>query len=113
MAEESSSFFERVYEVVKEIPHGKVTTYGAIAKHLGTTRSSRMVGWALNNCHTLEDMIPAHRVVNRLGVLSGAAHFGTPTLMQELLENEGHIIEENQIKNFKEALWIPPYSEHD
>lgn len=107
MSDESASFYERVYTVVADIPHGRVTSYGAIAKYLGTGRASRMVGWALNNAHTLEKMIPAHRVVNRLGMLSGAAHFPTPTMMQELLENEGLIIQENQIQNFQERFWDP------
>jgi len=97
-------FFERVYEVVRKIPYGRVTTYGAIAKQIGSPMSSRMVGWALNNAHNLID-IPAHRVVNRQGLLTGKHHFETPSLMQELLENEGAIIKGNKIQNFKDLLW--------
>lgn len=107
MSDDSTSFYERVYEVVQRIPHGRVTSYGAIAKYLGTGRASRMVGWALNNSHSLEEFIPAHRVVNRLGMLSGAAHFATPTMMQELLENEGMVIKDNQIQNFQQFFWDP------
>jgi len=83
-----ANFFERVYEIARQIPEGKVTSYGAIAKALGTGRSARMVGWAMNVSHNRED-IPAHRVVNRKGLLSGKHHFAGTNLMQQLLENEG------------------------
>lgn len=106
LSEENKDFFQRVYEVVRLIPNGRVTNYGAIAKYLGTARSSRMVGWAMNAAHSLPD-VPAHRVVNRIGLLSGAAHFSTPTQMQELLEKEGIEVKENQIINFKEHFWDP------
>lgn len=100
------NFFNRVYEVVKLIPPGRVTSYGAIARYLGSAGSSRMVGWALNNSHTLED-IPAQRVVNRLGMLTGKHHFGGTTAMQQLLESEGVEIADNQVKDFEKLFWDP------
>lgn len=103
---EKSDFFENVYEVVKLIPKGRVTTYGAIASYLGAKRSSRMVGWAMNASHKLNN-VPAHRVVNRNGILTGKHHFETSNRMQELLENEGVTIEKEQIVNFKELFWDP------
>lgn len=104
---EDSSFFEMVYEVASLIPPGRVTSYGAIARYLGSGRSARMVGWALNGCHSSHAFIPAHRVVNRNGLLTGRQHFGTSGLMQQLLENEGLVIENNQIVNFHERFWDP------
>lgn len=101
------SFFQKVYDVTKLIPHGRVTSYGAIAKFLGTAKSARMVGWALNNCHTLPEFIPAHRVVNRNGVLTGRHHFGTSDAMQQLLESEGIEIINNTIIDFKKLFWDP------
>ncbi|HLO89523.1 MAG TPA: MGMT family protein [Lentimicrobium sp.] len=101
------SFFDKVFEVVKLIPYGKVTSYGAIAAYLGTKGSSRMVGWAMNASHHSPEQIPAHRVVNRNGLLTGKFHFGTPTLMQQLLENEGHTIVDDMIVNFSEVFWDP------
>lgn len=101
-----TNFFERVYEVVKLIPEGRVTSYGAIAKKLGSAKSSRMVGWAMNASHNLEE-VPAHRVVNRIGLLTGKHHFQGTNLMQQLLENEGIIIIENQIQNFQNVFWDP------
>jgi methylated-DNA-protein-cysteine methyltransferase-like protein len=101
------SFFERVYEIVRQIPAGRVTSYGAIAACLGTRMSARMVGWAMNAAHHLNPPVPAHRVVNRNGMLSGKLHFSTPQRMQELLEKEGVIIENDTIKNFKEVFWDP------
>lgn len=98
--------FHEIYEIVKLIPSGKVSTYGAIAEYLGSKGSARLVGWAMNQAHGNPE-IPAHRVVNRIGVLSGKNHFGSPTLMQELLEKEGIIIENDQIVNFKEKFWNP------
>ena len=100
------NFFERVYTVVRQIPYGKVTSYGAIAKALGTARSARMVGWAMNASHTLSD-VPAHRVVNRNGLLTGKLHFDGTNLMQQLLENEGIVVVDNQIVNFDSVFWIP------
>ena len=100
------NFFERVYVVVKKIPPGRVTSYGAIAKYLGAARSARMVGWAMNASHKQVD-IPAHRVVNRNGLLSGKQHFSGTNLMQQLLENEGVMVVENQVKDFKTCFWDP------
>ena len=102
----NDNFFERVYAVARQIPFGKVTSYGAIAKSLGTARSARMVGWALNASHSLED-IPAHRVVNRKGLLTGKLHFDGTNLMQQLLENEGIVVVENQIMDFEKHFWQP------
>jgi methylated-DNA-protein-cysteine methyltransferase-like protein len=102
----NESFFDKVYIIVRKIPHGKVTTYGLIARHLGTPKSARMVGYAMNSSHKFSD-IPAHRVVNRNGLLTGRHHFFGSSLMQELLENEGVIIIDNKIKNFNDVLWDP------
>ena len=102
----NDNFFERVYEVARNIPYGKVTTYGAIAKCLGAARSARMVGWAMNASHTMDD-VPAHRVVNRKGMLTGKHHFEGTNLMQQLLESEGVLVKDNQIIDFKKYLWIP------
>ena len=101
------TFFENVYEVVKLIPYGRATSYGAIANYLGSRGSARMVGWAMNASHHLSEAIPAHRVVNRNGMLSGKHHFGGPDLMQQLLESEGIKIEYDQIKNFRDIFWDP------
>jgi len=100
-------FFQRVYEVVKVVPHGRVTTYGALARYLGSPGAARMVGWAMNQSSSSPDYIPAHRVVNRRGLLTGKHHFDGTGLMQELLENEGAIIEENRIVNMEEMFWDP------
>ena len=102
-----SDFFNRVYEIVKQIPPGRVTSYGAIAKYLGTGGSARMVGWAMNASHSHPDFVPAHRVVNRNGLLTGKHHFDNPNAMQELLEAEGLKIEDDQILNFRESFWDP------
>ena len=104
---QSDGFFDRVYQVVSQIPSGRVTSYGAVARYLGSTGSARMVGWAMNQSHASESYIPAHRVVNRNGMLTGKHHFDGTNLMQELLENEGAIIEENRILNFREIFWDP------
>jgi methylated-DNA-protein-cysteine methyltransferase-like protein len=101
------SFFQNVWDVVRQIPKGRVTTYGAIARYLGTGSSARMVGWAMNASFTTSPRVPAQRVVNRNGMLSGKMHFSTPTLMQELLEKEGLKIEEDKIINFKDRYWDP------
>lgn len=101
------SFFEDVFAVVRLVPSGRVTTYGAIAKYLGTGKSSRMVGWAMNASHYAIPSVPAHRVVNRNGMLSGKHHFASPTLMQELLEKEGIKVVNDTILNFDKVLWIP------
>jgi methylated-DNA-protein-cysteine methyltransferase-like protein len=107
----SDNFFERVYTVARKIPYGKVTSYGAIAKVLGAARSARMVGWAMNAAHTLED-VPAHRVVNRNGLLTGKHHFDGTNLMQQLLENEGIQVKDNQIVDFKKVFWQPEMEYH-
>ena len=106
MNSRNESFFNKVYTIVKKIPHGKVTTYGLIARYLGTSKSARIVGYAMNSSHKFSN-IPAHRVVNRNGLLTGRHHFFGSSLMQELLENEGAIIIDNKIKNFKNILWDP------
>jgi methylated-DNA-protein-cysteine methyltransferase-like protein len=99
-------FFERVYEVVKLIPFGRVSSYGAIARYLGSPQSARMVGWAMNAAHNKPE-IPAHRVVNRKGLLTGKHHFKGTNLMQQLLENEGVVVIDNQIQNFDNLHWDP------
>lgn len=111
MKEEETGFFERVYAVVRQIPYGRVTSYGAIARYLGTGGSARMVGWAMNNAHNMDD-VPAHRVVNRNGVLTGKHHFQGTTLMQQLLENEGIEVLNDQILGFKECFWDPAVLEN-
>ena len=100
------NFFARVYAVTRQIPYGKVTSYGAIAKVLGAARSARMVGWAMNASHNLED-VPAHRVVNRKGLLTGKMHFDGTNLMQQLLESEGIEVIDNQIQDFDKHFWNP------
>lgn len=100
------NFFERVYEVVRQIPPGRVTSYGLIAEYLGSKKSSRMVGWAMNACHG-DDSIPAHRVVNRNGLLTGKAHFGDLYAMENLLLAEGIEVKDNQIISFQKHLWNP------
>jgi methylated-DNA-protein-cysteine methyltransferase-like protein len=101
-----SNFFQDVYDVVRLIPAGRVTTYGAIARYLGAARSSRMVGWAMNASHTQPD-IPAHRVVNRQGMLTGKMMFAYPMQMQELLELEGVLVKDDRIVDFKRIFWVP------
>jgi len=103
---DNDNFFERVYKVVRQIPYGKVTSYGAIAKVLGSAQSARMVGWAMNASHNMED-IPAHRVVNRKGLLTGKHHFDGTSLMQQLLENEGIEVVDHQIVDFEKHFWQP------
>jgi methylated-DNA-protein-cysteine methyltransferase related protein len=101
------SFFEKVYEVARRVPYGRVTTYGAIAEYLGTKGSARMVGWAMNASHTETLQIPAHRVVNRNGLLTGKHHFGSPAIMAQLLESEGILVVDDKIVNFAEVFWKP------
>lgn len=101
------SFFEQVYDVVRLIPKGRVTSYGAIAAYLGTKMSARMVGWAMNGAHNVKPKVPAHRVVNRNGMLSGKAHFATPTLMEELLAKEKIIVKDDVVVDFKTKFWDP------
>ena len=101
------SFFEAVYQVVRQIPRGRVTSYGAIAEALGTRSSARMVGWAMNGAHAIHPPVPAHRVVNRKGLLTGKIHFATPTQMQELLEGEGITVVEDGVQDFDRLFWTP------
>jgi methylated-DNA-protein-cysteine methyltransferase-like protein len=101
------NFFSRVYEVVALIPFGRVTSYGAIAGYLGTRGSARMVGWAMNASHHAIKNIPAHRVVNRNGLLTGKRHFDGPDVMRQLLENEGIVFTGDQIDNFSKVFWDP------
>lgn len=101
------SFFERVYGIVRLIPAGRVTSYGAIAEYLGARRSSRMVGWAMNSSHSAKEYVPAHRVVNRKGMLTGKHHFEGINLMQQLLESEGIRVENNTIVDFDKYFWLP------
>jgi len=102
-----SDFYQDVFEVVRQIPAGRVTSYGAIARYLGTAGSSRMVGWAMNLSHHQEVYVPAHRVVNRNGLLTGKVHFGSPDVMQELLENEGVAVENDRVTDFDRLFWDP------
>ena len=103
---QSSNFFNDVYDVVKLIPNGRVTSYGSIAKYLGTTKGARVVGWAMNNSHH-DSSIPAHRVVNRNGLLTGKHHFPRENLMEDLLKKEGILIRNNRIENFTDVFWDP------
>ncbi len=105
MTPETLSFYEKVYKVARRIPSGRVTSYGAIAKYLGAAKSARIVGYAMNNSHSKD--VPAHRVVNRIGLLTGKHHFEGTNLMQQLLENEGVEVIENQIQNFESLYWDP------
>ena len=101
------SFFELVYEVARQIPYGRVTSYGAIAACLGTKLSARMVGWAMNGADKVNPDVPAHRVVNRIGLLSGKHHFRPPGKMEKLLKKEGILVKDDVIVNFKEKFWDP------
>ncbi|MCX8080657.1 MAG: MGMT family protein [Bacteroidia bacterium] len=103
----NKDFFQRVYEVVRRIPKGRVTTYGAIAACLGSPKSARLVGYAMNASHRVMPPVPAHRVVNRQGLLTGRHHFPTPTAMQEMLEAEGVKVLNNQVKDFEKLFWDP------
>lgn len=105
-SEKEKNFFERVYEVVRQIPQGRVTSYGAIARAIGSPQSARMVGWAMNAAHNMED-VPAHRVVNRQGLLTGKHHFGGSNAMQQLLEAEGVQVEDHKIVDFDSLFWDP------
>ncbi|WP_026951862.1 MGMT family protein [Algoriphagus mannitolivorans] len=106
MDTEKTNYFDLVYQVVREIPKGRVTSYGAIANYLGLKSGARMVGYAMNAAHSMPD-VPAQRVVNRMGLLTGKHHFETPTRMQELLEAEGIQIVEDQVQNFEKVFWDP------
>lgn len=103
---EKPNFFSDVYEVVKLIPQGRVTSYGAIARYLGTGMSARMVGWAMNACHGLPD-VPAHRVVNSQGLLTGKMHFGSPTAMERRLAKEGVKVVKDKVVEFEKRRWDP------
>ena len=105
MAKANDSFFDKVYDVARQIPYGRVTSYGAIAKYLGAARSARMVGWSMNA--TPGDDVPAHRVVNRVGLLTGKHHFEGTNLMQQLLESEGIKVKDNKIVKFDTHFWDP------
>jgi methylated-DNA-protein-cysteine methyltransferase-like protein len=104
------SFFAAVYDLVRQVPAGRVTSYGAIAEALGTRSSARMVGWAMNGAHAVHPPVPAHRVVNRNGLLTGKIHFATPTLMQELLEAEGVQVVADQVQDFEKLFWNPAHA---
>jgi methylated-DNA-protein-cysteine methyltransferase related protein len=106
-AKRSDAFFEQVYDVVRHIPKGRVTSYGAVANALGAKGSARMVGWAMNNCHHIKPKVPAHRVVNRNGLLTGKFHFGTGNEMQQLLEKEGVAIINDGVKDWDKLFWDP------
>jgi len=103
----SKDFFELVFEVARMVPKGRVTSYGAIGKYLGSGKSARMVGWAMNMVHSQKKPVPAHRVVNRNGVLTGKHHFGHPKMMQKLLEKEGIKVKKDKILNFEKLFWDP------
>jgi methylated-DNA-protein-cysteine methyltransferase-like protein len=105
------SFFQKVYAIARQVPHGKVVTYGAIARAIGAPGAARMVGWAMNKSHEQEEYVPAHRVVNRKGLLTGKIHFPGENTMQELLENEGITVIDNQIQDFEKYLWEPSFME--
>ena len=107
MAKDHSSFFEKIYDVVRQVPYGRATTYGDTANYLGTGRSARMVGWAMNASHRSMPPVPAHRVVNRLGMLTGKHHFESADLMQQLLESEGVVVEDDRIQDFASIRWDP------
>jgi methylated-DNA-protein-cysteine methyltransferase-like protein len=106
LSEKNKDFFQNVYDVVRLIPEGRATSYGSIAKYLGSPRSSRMVGWAMNAVNDRID-VPAHRVVNRIGLLTGKSHFADPDQMERLLKKEGVAVEKDKIVNFKEVYWDP------
>lgn len=103
---EKDQFFKKVYDIVRQIPYGRVTSYGTIARSIGAPQSARMVGWAMNASHTHAD-VPAHRVVNRQGLLTGKHHFEGTHLMQQLLENEGIVVKNNQVQDFDRVFWDP------
>ncbi len=103
----NSGFFQQVYEVARLIPFGRVTSYGAIAKYLGSAQSARMVGWAMNDAGSQNEYVPAHRVVNRIGLLTGKHHFGNSNTMKQLLENEGVTVENDKVIDFEKHFWDP------
>ena len=103
----NNGFFNQVYDVVRKIPYGRVTSYGAVAKCLGTAQSARIVGWAMNDSHHQKEYVPAHRVVNRIGLLTGKHHFGNSSTMKQLLENEGISVINDKIVDFEKHFWNP------
>lgn len=105
--EHKSSFFDKVFEIARQVPKGRVTTYGTIAEHSGLRLSARMVGWAMHAAGNAKPAVPAHRVLNRNGMLTGKHHFATPNLMQQLLEAEGIVVENDKVKDFKKLFWEP------
>ena len=105
--ESDDNFFSLVFEVARQIPKGRVTSYGAIAAALGTKSSARMVGWAMNGCHRVRPKVPAHRVVNRNGMLTGKFHFDPPGMMEKLLKKEGVKVKKDQVVDFKNLFWDP------
>lgn len=107
MKQKDSNFFENVYEVVKLVPEGRVTSYGAVARYLGAARSARVVGWAMQAAHTMLNEVPAHRVLNKQGMLTGKQHYSRPTEMQERLEAEGIPVKEDQVQNHEHYFWDP------
>lgn len=107
MGYSNDSFFQQVFQVARLVPYGRVTSYGAIARYLGAAGSARMVGWAMNQAHHQEEPVPAHRVVNRKGLLTGKHHFAYPEQMQELLEKEGVVVKDDQIMSFESVFWDP------
>lgn len=106
-AVQERDFFQDVMDVVRQVPRGRVTSYGAIAKYLGAPRSARLVGWCMNNAHAQRPHVPAHRVVNRIGLLTGKHHFDTPMAMQELLAKEGVKVKDDQVVAFTKKFWDP------
>ncbi len=107
MQEMDQDFFTRVYQVVRKVPQGRVTTYGAIARYVGSPQAARMVGWAMNSSHAQQEYVPAHRVINRNGTLTGKHHFGGPRVMQELLESEGVEVIDDNVVHFRTLFWDP------
>ena len=106
-AVQERDFFADVMAVVRQIPRGRVTSYGAIATYLGAARSARIVGYCMNNAHTVKPKVPAHRVVNRIGLLTGKHHFGSPTAMEDLLKKEGVKVKNDQVLEFQKRFWDP------
>ena len=106
-ANNDTGFFDKVYDVARLIPFGRVSTYGAIASYIGSPQAARMVGWAMNKCDSEKEYVPAHRVVNRIGLLTGKHFFHGENIMKELLENEGVIIEDDKVRDFDKLFWNP------
>ncbi|MFN8255251.1 MAG: MGMT family protein [Bacteroidales bacterium] len=108
---EDTGFFRKVYEIARQIPFGRVCTYGIIARQIGSPQAARMVGWAMNKSGLEKELVPAHRVVNRNGLLTGKNHFSNTNTMKELLESEGIVVIDNKIQNFEKVLWYPQNEE--